>query len=211
MSEEQLEQKIMQGLDALDVSYGEQAIKNLVDYMYLLREWNKTHNLTAVDDIDEMLSIHIFDSASIKPYIKGASLLDVGSGAGLPGMILAILSPALEVTSVEARNKKAQFQMFAANKLQLKNFSVENVRIEEYQPKEKFGIVTSRAFSSIENFVEGSKQAIASNGRWLAMKGVLPKDELKILKKLNLKFDTFALNVPELDAQRNLIVIKAPK
>ena len=211
MIEEQLEEKIKQGLDALDISYGEDAITRLADFMLLLREWNKTHNLTAVDDIEEMLSIHIFDSASIKPYVKGVSLLDVGSGAGLPGMILAILSPALQVTSVEARNKKAQFQMFAANKLKLKNFTVENVRIEDYQPKEKFGIVTSRAFSSIENFVEGSKQAIAPKGRWLAMKGVLPEEELKILKKKNLKFDTFALTVPELDAQRNLVVVTAPK
>lgn len=209
--EQELEQKIMQGLDALGISYGDDAINKLASYMLLLREWNKTHNLTAVDDIEEMLSIHIFDSASIKPYVKGVSLLDVGSGAGLPGMVLAILSPALEVTSVEARNKKAQFQMYAANKLKLKNFTVENVRIEEFQPKEKFAMVTSRAFSSIENFVEGSKQTIAPNGRWLAMKGVLPKEELKILKKLNLKFDTFALSVPELDAQRNLIVITAPK
>lgn len=206
-----LEQKIMRGLDALDVSYGDEAISKLVDYLALLQEWNKTHNLTAVDDLDEMLSIHVFDSASIKPYIKGATLLDVGSGAGLPGMVLAILSPALSVTSVESRNKKAQFQMFAANKLKLKNFTVENIRIEDYSPKEKFGMVTSRAFSSIENFVEGSKQAIAPNGRWLAMKGQVPTEELKILKKLNLKFDTFALKVPELDAQRNLVVICAPK
>lgn len=206
-----LEQKIMRGLDALDVSYGDEAISKLVDYLALLQEWNKTHNLTAVDDLDEMLSIHVFDSASIKPYIKGATLLDVGSGAGLPGMVLAILSPALSVTSVESRNKKAQFQMFAANKLKLKNFTVENIRIEDYSPKEKFGMVTSRAFSSIESFVEGSKQAIAPNGRWLAMKGQVPTEELKILKKLNLKFDTFALKVPELDAQRNLVVICAPK
>ena len=206
-----LEQRLMQGLDALDVSYGDEAIAKLVEYLALLQEWNKTHNLTAVDDLDEMLSIHIFDSASIKPYIKGATLLDVGSGAGLPGMVLAILSPALEVTSVESRNKKAQFQMFAANKLKLKNFTVENVRIEDYVPKEKFAMVTARAFSSIENFVEGSKQTIASNGKWLAMKGQVPDEELKVLKKLNLKFDTFALKVPELDAQRNLVVISAPK
>ena len=111
----------MQGLDKLDVTYGEQAIANLVVYMELLQEWNKTHNLTAVDQLDEMLSVHIFDSASIKPYVKGATLLDVGSGAGLPGMILAILSPALSVTSVESRNKKAQFQMFVSNRLGLKN------------------------------------------------------------------------------------------
>lgn len=209
--EASLESKIMQGLDQLDVSYGEQAVNKLVSYLELLSEWNKTHNLTAVDEIDEMLSIHIFDCASIIPYIKGSSLLDVGSGAGLPGMVLAILSPALEVTSVETRGKKAQFQMFAANKLGLKNFTVENVRIEEFEPKEKFAMVTSRAFSSLDKFVEGSKQTIADNGRWLAMKGLVPKEELKLIKKMGLKFDTFALKVPELDAQRNLVVINAPK
>lgn len=210
-TQQMLAERIKRGLDELYISYGDEAIARLVAYMELLAEWNKTHNLTAVDDLEEMLSIHIFDSASLKPYMKGASLLDVGSGAGLPGMILAILSPALEVTSVEARNKKAQFQMFAANKLRLKNFKVENVRIEEFEPKEKFPMVTSRAFSSLEDFVVGSKQTLAPNGRWLAMKGVVPKDELKVIKKMNLKFDTFALKVPELDAQRNLVVICAPK
>jgi 16S rRNA (guanine527-N7)-methyltransferase len=209
--EPSLEGRIMQGLDTLDVSYGEEAISKLEMYLHLLAEWNKTHNLTAVDDIDEMLSVHIFDSASIKPYVKGASLLDVGSGAGLPGMILAILSPALEVTSIETRGKKAQFQMYVANKLDLKNFKVENSRIEEFNPAEKFAMVTARAFSSIQNFVESSKQAIASNGRWLAMKGVVPEEELKAIKKMGLKYDTYALKVPELDAQRNLIVINAPK
>lgn len=206
-----LEQRLRDGLDKLDVSYGDRAITKLVDFMHLLREWNQTHNLTAVDDLQEMLSIHVFDSASIKPYVKGATLLDVGSGAGLPGMVLAILSPALQVTSVEARNKKAQFQMFAANKLGLKNFTIENVRIEDYQPKEKFAMVTARAFASIEDFIEGSKHTIEKNGRWLAMKGQVPTEELKSLKKLNLKYDTFALKVPELDAQRNLVVISAAK
>jgi 16S rRNA (guanine527-N7)-methyltransferase len=210
-TQKRLAERIKKGLDTLDISYGDEAIEKLVAYMELLAEWNKTHNLTSVDDPEEMLSIHIFDSASIKPYVKGATLLDVGSGAGLPGMVLAILSPALQVTSVESRNKKAQFQMFAANKLRLKNFKVENVRIEEFEPKEKFAMVTSRAFSSLENFVNGSRQTLASNGRWLAMKGMVPIEELKVLKKMNLKFDTFALKVPELDAQRNLVVISAPK
>jgi len=210
-STQTFEQKLMQGLDALDISYGDEAIEKLISFLELLQEWNKTHNLTAVDDIDEMLSIHIFDSASIMPYVKGASLLDVGSGAGLPGMVLAILSPALQVTSVEARNKKAQFQMFAANKLKLKNFTVKNVRIEEFNPKEKFSMITSRAFASLEDFVDGSSQAISPNGRWLAMKGQVPSDELKVIKKMNLKFDTYALKVPELNAQRNLVVISSAK
>ncbi|MFT6712702.1 MAG: 16S rRNA (guanine527-N7)-methyltransferase [Arenicella sp.] len=209
--EDSLEERIMRGLDALDVSYGKEAISKLVNYMHLLAEWNKTHNLTSVDDLDEMLGVHIFDSASIKPYVKGPTLLDVGSGAGLPGMILAILSPALDVTSVETRGKKAQFQMYVSNKLNLKNFTVENTRIEDFVPKEKFAMITARAFSSIENLVQGSKQAIAENGRWLAMKGGVPEEELKAVKKLGLKYDTYALKVPELDAQRNLIVIFASK
>lgn len=202
-----LEQRISQGLDAMNVSYGERAITKLVEFMHLLHEWNQTHNLTAVDDLDEMVGVHILDCASIKPYMKGASLLDVGSGAGLPGMVLAILSPALEVTSVETRGKKAQFQMFAANKLELTNFKVENVRVEEYDPKDKFAMVVARAFSDLEKFVTTSKQAIAPNGTWLAMKGNVTRDELKPIKKMNLKYDTFALKVPELDAQRNLVVI----
>jgi 16S rRNA (guanine527-N7)-methyltransferase len=209
--EDSLEERIMRGLDALNVSYGKEAISKLVSYMQLLAEWNKTHNLTSVDDLDKMLGVHIFDSASIKPYVKGGTLLDVGSGAGLPGMILAILSPALDVTSVETRGKKAQFQMYVSNKLNLKNFTVENTRIEDFKPKEKFAMITARAFSSIENLVLGSKQAIAENGRWLAMKGAVPEEELKAVKKLGLKYDTYALKVPELDAQRNLIVIFASK
>ena len=143
--------------------------------------------------------------------MKGATMLDVGSGAGLPGMVHAILSPALEVTSIEARGKKAQFQMYAANQLGLKNFAVVNERIEEYEPKEKFTMVTARAFASLHDFVDQSRHAITESGRWLAMKGQLDDDEIKEFKKLGLSFDTFALRVPELDAQRHLVVVKASK
>jgi len=101
--------------------------------------------------------------------------------------------------------------MFVANRLKLKNFEVMNVRIEDFDPKDKFAMIVARAFSSIENLVSGSKKAIAANGRWLAMKGQVPDEELKVLKKMNLKFDTFALKVPELDASRNLVVVQAGK
>lgn len=206
-----LHDRLRRGLDKLDISYGEQAINKLVQFMELLSEWNKTHNLTAVDDLDEMVGVHILDCASIKPYVKGASLLDVGSGAGLPGMVLAILSPALEVTSIESRGKKAQFQMFVANKLNLSNFHVENTRIEDFKPKEKFALVVARAYASLEDLVTSSKQTIAPNGKWLAMKGAVTREELKPIKKMNLDYDTYALKVPELDAQRNLVVIKPSK
>ena len=158
-----------------------------------------------------MLSKHIFDCASIKPYLKGATLLDVGSGAGLPGMVLATLSPALEVTSVETRGKKAQFQMYAASKLKLTNFRVENTRIEDHQPKSKYAMVTARAFSSLSELVVSSKHTITEGGRWLAMKGQLDEEELKALKKTGFKYEPYSLKVPELDAQRHVVVISAAK
>lgn len=211
MNSESLQARLVIGLESMDISFGDAAIDNLMLYMELLQEWNKTHNLTAIDTPDEMLSKHIFDCASIKPYVKGATLLDVGSGAGLPGMVLATLSPALEVTSIETRGKKAQFQMYAANKLKLANFKVENVRIEEFKPKDKFAMVTARAFTSLSDFVQLSKHTISDSGRWLAMKGQIDQEEIKELKKHNYKFDTYSLAVPELDAQRHLVVIKAGK
>ncbi|MEO0368415.1 MAG: 16S rRNA (guanine(527)-N(7))-methyltransferase RsmG [Pseudomonadota bacterium] len=210
-SELTLEERLVTGFEAMDISHGERAIEKLVLFMTLLHEWNQTHNLTAIESLPEMVSKHVLDSASIKPYMKGATLLDVGSGAGLPGMVLAILSPALEVTSIESRGKKAQFQMFAASKLNLKNFRVENTRIEDYKPAEKYAMVTSRAFSSLSDFIEGSKQTVAENGRWLAMKGHLDEDEMKDFKKLNYKYDTFSLAVPELEAQRHLVVVRSAK
>ena len=206
-----LEERLMEGLDTLNVSYGEQAIERLIQYMELLAEWNKTHNLTSVDDPQDMITVHILDSASIKPYIKGASLLDVGSGGGLPGLILSILSPALEVVSIDSRNKKAQFQMYAANKLRLDNFTVENKRVEEYQPRDLFPLITARAFSDIETLINTSKHCIAPNGKWLVMKGAVNQADIKALDKLRYDADTFALKVPSLEAQRNLIVVQANK
>jgi len=155
IDKEALISRLHQGFDELDISYGDTAIGNLVTYLELLCEWNKTHNLTAVDDLDSMLGVHIFDSASIKPYVKGSRILDVGSG--------------------------------------------------------KFGIVTARAFSSLEDLVEKSEHLIKANGKWLAMKGVFPEEELKPIKTKMLKIDTYSLKVPELDAERNLVVMQAKK
>jgi 16S rRNA (guanine527-N7)-methyltransferase len=101
--------------------------------------------------------------------------------------------------------------MYAANKLGLENFTVVNKRIEEYEPKEKVSMVVARAYADLETLVSSSKQTIAPNGRWLAMKGLVPNDELKAIKKMGLKFDTYALKVPELEAQRNLVVIRPSK
>ena len=207
-----IKEQIDAGLREMDISHEERAVDRLVEYLELLQEWNKTHNLTAVDDIQEMVSVHILDSASVLSYIKGSRLLDVGSGAGLPGMILAILAPTLSVTSVESRSKKAQFQKFAANKLGLDNFKVEHIRIEEYEPTEKFDTLTARAFSSINDFVTLSEHAILPGGQWLAMKGVYPEEELKEInnKKIEVK-EVYTLSVPELEAQRHLVVLQVKK
>ena len=207
-----IKEKIDAGLREMDIAHEQQAVDRLHEYLQLLLEWNKTHNLTSVDDIEEMVSVHILDSASVLPYIKGSRLLDIGSGAGLPGMILAILAPTLSVTSVESRSKKAQFQKFAANKLGLDNFNVEHIRVEEYEPAEKFDTLTARAFSSINDFINLSANLVMPTGQWLAMKGVYPEDELKEItnKKIEVK-EVYTLSVPELEAQRHLVVLQVKK
>lgn len=207
-----IKEKIDAGLREMDIAHEEQAVDRLVEYLELLQEWNKTHNLTSVDDLDEMVSVHILDSASVLQYVKGSRLLDVGSGAGLPGMVLAILAPTLSVTSVESRSKKAQFQKFAANKLGLENFKVEHIRVEEYQPAEKFDTLTARAFSSINDFVSLSAHLILAGGQWLAMKGLYPEEQLKEIntKKVEVK-EVYTLSVPELEAQRHLVVLQVKK
>lgn len=207
----QLEPRLIAGLESMDITVGEEAVEQLQQFMELLAQWNQTHNLTAIDSFDDMLSKHIFDCASIFSYLKGSSLVDVGSGAGLPGMVLAILSPARQVTSIESRGKKAQFQMYAKNQLKLENFELVQTRVEDYEPKRGYAMVVARAFASLGDFIKHTRHLIADDGRWLAMKGQLDEQELRAAKKLNVSLNTYAIKVPELDAQRHLVVGRKKK
>lgn len=180
--------------------------EKLIAYVELLSKWNKVHNLTAVRDPGEMVRLHLLDSLSVLPYLSGNRLIDVGSGAGLPGIPLAILRPDLLMTSLDSSHKKIAFQRQAKAALGLDNLEVHCGRVEQYQPGEKFDAVISRAFSDLDLFVRLTSHLLVDRGLWLAMKGVHPYEEIAQIKEMNIVVEP--LKVPGLDAQRHLVMIK---
>jgi 16S rRNA (guanine527-N7)-methyltransferase len=188
----------------LDVS--PEAQQKLLQYLSLLNKWNKVYNLTAVRDPLEMVTLHLLDSLSVLPYIQAKNLLDVGSGGGLPGIVLAICLPNLQVTTIDTVQKKAIFMRQVKGELGLSNLEVVHARVENYQPSEKFAAIISRAFSEMALFIKLTQHLLADNGQWLAMKGLAPTDELKNLALKTSKI--IPLKVAGLDAERHLVIIE---
>lgn len=186
--------------------------QKLLDYVALIHKWNQVHNLTAVREQRDMITLHILDSLSVLPYIACRSLLDVGAGAGLPSIPLAICTPELQITAIDAVQKKVSFMRQAKAQLRLTNFNVVNGRVEDQNVEQlnvgkKFEVIISRAFSEIGLFIKLTKHLIAEDGKWLAMKGVIPEDEFK---KSGIKpADITVLKVAGLDAKRHLITVRA--
>lgn len=183
--------------------------QKLLAYLALMQKWNKVHNLTAVRDPDEMVTLHLLDSLAVLPFIDGESLLDVGSGAGLPGIPLAICLPELKVTVIDSNQKKVSFMRQAKAELGIANLEVLGGRVEEIQPDHKFDIVISRAFSDLSLFISLTHQLCDAHGKWLAMKGVYPDAELvELEQKTKLKPSKVeVLKVPGLEAQRHLVFL----
>ncbi len=187
----------------IDVSETEQA--KLLEYLAMLIKWNSTYNLTAIRTEDKMLSYHILDSLSIVPFLpQQGSLLDVGSGGGMPGMVCAIMRPDLSVTLLDANHKKTTFLRQAMIELKLDNVTVETCRVEQL-PGKKFDLITSRAFSSLRDFVLLSDALLAENGMWLAMKGVYPFEEIENLPDNVMVKDVQPLTVPYIEGARHLV------
>jgi 16S rRNA (guanine527-N7)-methyltransferase len=200
------------GLSALGLSLSDAQVRQLLDYQSLIGKWNKVYNLTAVRDPAEMLTHHLLDSlaavAPLQKHVQGrglaaASLLDVGSGAGLPGVVLAICCPNLAVTCVDTVGKKAAFIKQAALALGLGNLTGLHARVETItQP---FDVICSRAFASLADFTSWSQAALAPGGVWMALKGKHPAEELALLPPGVAVFHVEPLTVPGLDAERCII------
>lgn len=188
----------------LDVSRETQ--DKLLQYLSLLNKWNKVYNLTAVRDPLQMVTLHLLDSLSVLPYVKTKNLLDVGSGGGLPGIVLAICLPNLQVTTIDAVQKKTIFMRQVKGELGLNNLEVVHARVENYQPSEKFEAIISRAFSEIALLIKLTHHLLVENGKWLAMKGQVPHDELA---GLTFKNKIIPLQVAGLDAERHLLVLES--
>lgn len=202
-----LQEKLSLGLHAMGLEFDAATCGKLLDYLALLQKWNKVHNLTAVRDPEDMVTLHLLDSLAVLPHIANGRLLDVGSGAGLPGIPLSIVRPDLQVTVMDSNHKKASFMRQAKAVLGLANLEVMCGRVEEFQPEHKFDMIISRAFSDLAEFMRLTNHLCAENGVWLAMKGVYPHEELAQVKGRTTS--VVPLEVPGLDAQRHLVFLKA--
>ena len=201
--------RLRAALDQLGLELAEPQIQQLLSYLDLIAKWNKVYNLTAVRDPEEMLAQHLFDSLSavgpLRRHTRGraARLLDVGSGAGLPGVVVAICCPEVRVDCVDTVGKKAAFIQQAAAQLELPNLRGLHDRVENLHGP--YDVICSRAFASLPDFVAWSAGALTAEGVWLAMKGKRPEDEMVALPASAEVFHVEQLQVPELDAERCIV------
>lgn len=177
-------------------------------YLALLEKWNRVYNLTAIRERERMVTHHLLDSLAIAAYVRGPRVLDVGSGAGLPGIPLAIARPELRLTLVDANRKKAAFMQQAIAELALPNAAVAAVRVEAWETEVRFDTIVSRAFAELADLVTGSIRLLAPGGVIAAMKGVHPHEEIERLPPGVRVARVIRLEVPGLDAERHLVLVE---
>jgi 16S rRNA (guanine527-N7)-methyltransferase len=205
-----LEQRIAAGLAAMQLSLPAGTAAALADHLELIAKWNRVHNLTAVRETGQMVELHLLDSLSVLPHITGAkSLVDVGSGPGLPGIPLAIARPDLSVTLLDSSHKKCAFLRQARTELRLANVEVVCERVENWVPERRFDAVVSRAFSDLADFVAQAAHLVAPGGQLIAMKGVYPFEEIARVPASHKVSRVLELQVPELQAKRHLVFMEA--
>jgi 16S rRNA (guanine527-N7)-methyltransferase len=202
------ESKLDQGASALGIALAPQARQRLLDYLRLLHKWNKVYNLTAIREPQKMVVYHVLDSLAVLPYLNGRRVVDVGSGAGLPGVPLAIVQPHLEVTLLDSNHKKASFLRQVCLELGLDNAKVVCERVDQWQPPHPYDVVISRAFADLAEFARLSDHLLARGGALLAMKGLYPYEELAQLPQTWSVDAVTPLSVPGLRAQRHLVAAR---
>lgn len=198
------------GIEQLGMNVPEEAQQKLLNYLALLQKWNKVYNLTAIRDPEQMVSNHLLDSLAIAAYLWPGRWLDVGCGAGLPGIVLAIVQPNWSFTLLDSNKKKTSFVQQASIELGLSNVEVRCERIESWQNEEKFDGIVSRAFAEASEFITVTRHLLKSGGGWAAMKGA-PEEELRRLPEDVRVEQIFPLQVPKLDAARCLVVLRENK
>lgn len=184
----------------------DEAQVTLLDYLELMAKWNQAYNLTAIRDPLDMVDKHLLDSLSLLPHVADDPLLDVGAGAGLPGLVLAIVRPGLEVTLVDAVAKKVRFMEHAIRTLGLHHARALHARIEALEGQ--YPQITSRAFASLADFLTLTRHLLTPSGRWLAMKGQMPHDELARLPTWAEVVETPRLAAPAALGERHLIILR---
>jgi 16S rRNA (guanine527-N7)-methyltransferase len=203
-----LQAQLAAGIAALGLALPEGAEAKLLAYLALLDKWNRVYNLTAVRDAERMVSHHVLDSLAAVEFFRGKTVLDVGSGGGLPGIPLAIARPELQVTLIDSIAKKTAFLLQAKAELGLTNLNVVTSRVEDFRSATGFDVITSRAFSDLREFVTLTRHLLKPSGHWLAMKGLMPHEEIANLPDWAKVSANQALVVPGLEASRHVIVLE---
>jgi len=195
------------GMQQMEVEYSSEQRDMLLAYLQLLMTWNKAYNLTAIRDPGEMIKLHLLDSLAVLPHLSGKRLIDVGTGAGLPGIPLAIMCPERDFTLLDSNGKKTRFLFQARCDLGLSNLKEINSRVENHQPEVPYDAVLSRAFTSVAGMVKKCSHLLSPEGLFLAMKGKFPQSELSEVGKDYKVNASHTLQVPGVDGERHLIVI----
>lgn len=200
--------ELAEGLESLGSALPVNAEERLLAYLALIEKWNRVYSLTAVRTPASMLYQHLLDSLAVLPHLAGERVLDVGSGAGLPGIPLAIARPHARVTLIDANHKKAAFLRQAAIELNLNNVAIVCDRVERWQPDGCFDVVVSRAFSDLGQFIELAGRLCSRDGVLAAMKGVYPHEELNQIPAGFKLSEVIALTIPGLEARRHLVIVR---
>ena len=199
--------QLKRGLIALGLTLERDIQQRLLDYIALIEKWNRVYNLTAIREPEKMVSHHLLDSLAVAPHLHAKRLLDVGSGAGLPGIPLALAKPDTHVTLLDSNHKKAAFLNQAVIELKLKNAEVCSERVESWQTQNRFDVIISRAFSDMGEFVRITRHLLAPGGMFAAMKGLHPYEEIDKLPPGCKVQQVLPLAIPGLEGARYLVLI----
>ena len=203
-----LARQLSTGLDELGLTIEAETQLRMLRYIELIDKWNRVYNLTAIRDLPTMVSTHLLDSLAVAPHLSARTILDVGSGAGLPGIPLAMIWPQSQMTLLDSNQKKATFMQQACIELELKNVEVVCARAESWHSPKKFDLVISRAFAELADFVRVAAPHCTPTGLLAAMKGILPADEIRAVAVNSASPSVIELHVPGLNAERHLVLIK---
>ncbi len=208
-----LRKALVAGAAEMGVALNDRQQELLLGYLQEFHKWNQAFNLSAIRDIRQMLARHLLDSLSVVPWFQQtgyplARVIDVGTGGGLPGIPLAIMFPDTRFTLLDSNGKKTRFLFQVKTLLKLDNVTVENRRVEEFQPEQTFNAVISRAFASLEDMTRGCAHLLAPGGIFLAMKGLFPQDELSPIESSVRLVETHRLQVAETEGERHLLVLQ---